>query len=135
MLTPEQIATDWITYARYDPTKAPEDVFDRGWVICEMVFDKPELAWEAIKVVIFSYGDDELLSDRKTEAKEIVGNTAAGPLEDLLANHGSQFIDAVELAARRDRRIRWALGCVWQNSMTEEIWARVQIAAGDFRGM
>ncbi len=101
----------------------------------DIAFDNPELAWEAIKVVIFSYACDELLCDRNTEAKKIVGVTAAGPLEDLLADHGSQFIDAVELAARRDRRIQWALGCVWQNSMTDEIWARVQTAAGDFGGI
>jgi hypothetical protein len=132
--TPDKIAADWIAYARYDPNKAPEEVYLSGWVIYDLAVDDPTLAWEAIKLVVYSYSEDELFAKSDNEANNIVGNTAAGPLEDLLANHGPQFIEAVELAARIDRRIMWALGGVWQNSMTDEIWARVQIAAGEFRG-
>lgn len=65
-----------------------------------------------------------------TAAKSILGSTAAGPLEDLLAYHGIDFIEKIETKARQDRRMFWTLGCVWQNAMPDEIWERVQRAAG-----
>jgi hypothetical protein len=126
---PERVAANWITYARYDPREAPNRVYERGWLIYELARLHPELAWEAIKCVVARYAEDELFTEDDTEARRIVGNTAAGPLEDLLASHGFAFIEAVEAEARRDRRMLWALGCVWQNSMTDEVWARVQTAA------
>lgn len=127
---PEQIASDWIIYSRYSPNSAPEDVFDRGWSIYELAFETPLLAWEAIKSVIRRYSEDQLFTEDDTEAKRILGHTAAGPLEDLLAEHGTSIIDAVEAEAKRDRRMFWTLGGVWQNSMADDIWLRVQQAAG-----
>lgn len=71
-----------------------------------------------------------MFAELPNEAQRIVSNTAAGPLEDLLANHDFQFIDAVEVEARQDRRMFWALGAVWKNSMTDAVWERVERAAG-----
>lgn len=129
-IPPDQVATDWIAYARCGSREAPDDVHDRGWVIYELARTEPTLAWEAILEVISRYSEDDLFCDNDTEAKDILGNTAAGPLEDLLANHGPAWIEIVEAEARHDRRMFWTLGCVWQNSMTDEIWKRVQRAAG-----
>lgn len=53
---------------------------------------------------------------------------AAGPLEDLLAKQGPEFIERVEELARRDPRFNYLLGGVWRNTMTDEIWQRVQAA-------
>ena len=53
---------------------------------------------------------------------------AAGPLEDLLANFGPDYIDRVEELARRDSKFGDLLGGVWKNTMTEEVWHRVQKA-------
>jgi hypothetical protein len=127
--TPEQIASDWIAYTQLDPSKAPEDVRERGWVIYDASYDQPVLAWEAIKAVVSHYSEDELFTEHETEAKRILANTAAGPLENLLAEHGTDFIESVEVEARRDRRMLWTVGCVWQNSMSEDVWTRVQRAA------
>jgi hypothetical protein len=55
---------------------------------------------------------------------------AAGPLEDLLAYHGSEFIDRVETEARRNPRFRDLLGGVWRNTITDDIWARVEKIRG-----
>lgn len=130
--SPERIAENWIIHARYDdPQKAPARIFERGWLIYDLARLHPFLAWEAIKCVIGRYLVEELFTEADTEARRIVGNTAAGPLEDLLAAHGADFIDAVEVEARRDRRMSWTLGCVWQNSMNDEVWSRVQRAAGN----
>lgn len=127
---PEQIASDWIAYALLDPSGAPDDVHERGWALYDAAFDQPLLAWAAIKAIVGRYPEDELFADYDTEAKRVLGNAAAGPLEDLLAEHGAAFIESVEVEARHDRRMSWTLGCVWQNSMSEDVWARVQRSAG-----
>jgi hypothetical protein len=128
--TPEQIASDWIAYTQLDPSKAQDDTHERGWIIYDASYDQPTIAWEAIKAVVSRYSEDELFTERETVAKRILANTAAGPLENLLAEHGADFIESVELEARRDRRMLWTVGCVWQNSMSDDVWARVQRAAG-----
>ncbi|WP_156348572.1 DUF6869 domain-containing protein [Sphingomonas sp. Leaf23] len=127
----QQIALDWIAYARLDPSKAPEDVFERGWVICDASYHQPVLAWEAIKAVVSRFSESELFTEHDTEAKRILANTAAGPLESLLAEHATHFIKSLEVEARQDRRIFWTVGCVWRNSMSEDVWTRVQRAAGN----
>ncbi len=50
---------------------------------------------------------------------------AAGPIEDLLAHFGPEYIDRVEALARRDPKFNDFLGGVWQNAMTDEVWERV----------
>ncbi len=105
-------------------------MFARGWVLYDLVEDDPALAWDAIKAVLSGYTEDDLFSEERSEAQRVVGNMAAGPLEDLLDKHGPDFIDTVETEARRDRRMEWALSIVWQSSMPNEIWTRIQRAAG-----
>jgi len=126
----EQIASDWIAYARYDANKAPDEVHERGWIIYDTCHAQPVVAWEVIKAVVSRYSEGDLFTDRDTEAKRVLANTAAGPLESLLAEHGADFIESLEVEVRRDRRMFWTVGCVWRNGMTEEVWTRVQRAAG-----
>jgi len=56
---------------------------------------------------------------------------AAGPLEDVLVRNGPQAIGEIERLAKKHAAFRQALGGVWQNAMTEEIWRRVRRARGD----
>jgi hypothetical protein len=52
---------------------------------------------------------------------------AAGPLEDLLASHGSTFIHCVEEMARKHARFLLALSGVYgQTRFKPEIYARIQ---------
>lgn len=60
------------------------------------------------------------LSDK---AKSVL---AAGPLEDLLAKQGPEYIERVEELARRVPDFNFLLGGVWRNSMTDQVWERVQ---------
>lgn len=54
---------------------------------------------------------------------------AAGPLEDLIADHGGAFIDRIEREARRSARFRFALTGVWpQGNRQSPVWARVEAA-------
>ena len=51
---------------------------------------------------------------------------AAGPLEDLLGDHGPTVIDRVESLAKTDAAFNLLLGGVWKNGMSDDIWDRVQ---------
>ena len=59
----------------------------------------------------------------------VIGVLAAGPLEDLIEYAGPDFIERIELNARRDPKFRHLLGGVWASS-TPSIWARVEAARG-----
>lgn len=79
----------------------------------------PETAWSAILA----------LSERKLTPRQIAV-LAAGPLEELLANRGTQFIARVEERSRQYPRFRHLLGGVWQNSTAQTVWDRVVACRG-----
>jgi uncharacterized protein DUF6869 len=114
-----KIAETWIDLHRLpEDSQEREDKFwswDRLW---ELVHDDPEAAWNVIQII------SEDGSDR------VLANLATGPLEDLLVEHGDQFIDRVEALARRDAQFRKLLGAVWQNSMSPKLWRRIKAVAG-----
>lgn len=62
---------------------------------------------------------------RKDLSQAVIGILAAGPLEDVLAARGDEYIGRVEILAANDQRFRYLLGGVWQNSMSSEVWERV----------
>jgi len=62
---------------------------------------------------------------------KVFASLAAGPLEDLLAKQGPEFIERVEELARKDPKFNHLLGGVWRNAMTDEVWQRVQAARQD----
>ena len=68
----------------------------------ELVEDDPEAAWQAIEMLVGHANGEDLL-----------GIIAAGPLEDLLAEHGERFVARVEQRALGDDRFRACLGGVW----------------------
>ena len=84
-----------------------------------MVRCEPEEAWKVIKAIRQANGSDCIL-----------GVLAADPLEDLLAEHGDEFIDRVETLARRDVQFRKLLGAVWRNRISDKVWSRVRAVAG-----
>ena len=112
----EDIGRDYIAYAKYPvpPHDAPDEVQAEAWDLGWLVEEDPERAWEAIKFVVTRFAETDLIrsgveSDR-TDAQRVVGLLAAGPLEDFLSFHGADYIERVEIEARKDRRLAWALG-------------------------
>jgi hypothetical protein len=86
-----------------------------------LAWKQPERAWPVILSIIAGGPSDLFLA--------IV---AAGPLEDLLCEHGPAFITRVEEEARRDSHFRHALAGVWGSSrMAADVHARVRVAVGD----
>ena len=51
---------------------------------------------------------------------------AAGPLEHLLVKHGHAYISLVETEAQNSKSFADAVAAVWRNSMSDEVWSRVQ---------
>lgn len=63
-----------------------------------------------------------------------LASLASGPLEDLLAKHGGNFIERIERAASNNDKFRETLVGVWQNEIPEDVWIRVEKARGTWRG-
>ena len=112
----DALAADWVLY-----WQAPEDSVAReqlryaGDREYDLVREEPEVAWRLILAVI--------RLDRSSEIQEVL---SAGPLEDLLSKHGESFIGRVEQEAKANAAFARLLGGVWQNSMSESVWSRVQ---------
>jgi hypothetical protein len=117
------LASSWVAYWRSEEGSAEREalswVTEREW---DLVRESPEEAWSLILAVL-----------QQDSSPQILEVLAAGPLEDLLAKHGAAFIQRVERQARADRKFALLLGGVWRNSMSEEVWSRVQ-AVWDRRG-
>jgi hypothetical protein len=55
---------------------------------------------------------------------------AAGPLEELIAYDGKDFIDRIEAQAEQDPAFKDLLGGVWEHGTPEEIWVRIERCRG-----
>ena len=82
-------------------------------------FADAEAVWQAVLRIM----------QRELSAEQI-SLLVAGPVEDLLALHGAQFIDRIEQQAQSSPKFAHLLGGVWQRGMPAEIWDRVERARG-----
>jgi hypothetical protein len=87
----------------------------------DMVRLDPDPAWHVLGMLVDGAGSDDVL--------ELLG---AGPLEDLMSLHGEHFVDRAVGRARADESFRFALSCMWQADMTDEVWTRVQSVLEEF---
>jgi hypothetical protein len=75
----------------------------------------PARAWEEIKNVV------------RCEATIVVFKTlAAGPVEELLVQHGEACIDAIERDAKSMPQLRELFGGVWRSDIKEDVWRRIE---------
>ena len=115
-----KLAETWI---RAQHTKLSDQDDEIRWmddVLTEWMYvdeESSDLLWRFIQNV---YPRD--MSDKT------ISLLAAGPLEHFLAHHGPAYIDQVETLARKDPKFNYLLGGVWRNSMTDDVWERVQKA-------
>jgi hypothetical protein len=78
--------------------------------------DDVEAVWSFILAVI-----------QKGQSRRVMELTAAGPLEDLLADHGSEVIERVESEAKSNPSFARLLAGVWQSDTPTPFWRRVQV--------
>jgi hypothetical protein len=117
------LVDEWLAWCAWVSDPANRDRFDGPSGHSEFLWaveEHPERAWEAIL---------KLVED--SSAHCYLGQLAAGPIEDLLSYHGQQFIDRVETTARANPTFASTLSGVWQFTMGEDIWARVQAVKGE----
>jgi len=113
------LAKAWIAYIRFSVKNKKYDG-EGLWAsdkLVDMERADPESLWPII-LLIHSLNEEEA-------DLVVAGCLAAGPLENLLAYHGPQFIDRLEAHARRSPKFAFLLCGVWQSLMSDEIWARV----------
>ena len=117
------LAQNWVAYWKAGhESPEREELFwvnEREWAL---VADQPKVAFEMVIEV--------LRIDSSDKIQEVL---SAGPLEDLLAKHGELIIESVEREAKANQKFAQLLGGVWQNTMADEIWRRVQ-AVWDRKG-
>ncbi len=104
--------------------KGPEELVNawlagdlEGALLYDACYENPEAAWIAILKIL----ERDLTTDQ-------MALLAAGPLENLLAQHGAAFIDRVEEQAKNSSRFNHLLGGVWRQDMPAEIWSRNESA-------
>ncbi len=82
-------------------------------------FADPEAVWQAVLRIM-----------QRELTEEQISLLAAGPVEDLLAHYGAQFIGRIEAEAQRSPAFAHLLGGVWQRDTPPEIWQRIEAARG-----
>jgi hypothetical protein len=118
----DQLADAWIAYWHASEGSPTREKLAWSTDLYDLQYHAPEELWELI-----------LLIHEKDQSDKIQEVLSAGPVEDLLAMYGDEFIERIELTARSDPKFARLLGGVWQNSMSDAIWNRVQ-AVWDRRG-
>lgn len=114
-----QLLDEWLRWAEWIRRPGRKEADGEslvGWGEFNWAVEEyPEDAWLAILAA--------LQDDRLTP---YLNTLAASPLEDLLSLHGEMFIERIEAEAAASPRFAWLLGGVWQSTMSQDIWRRVQ---------
>ena len=107
----ERLSSNWIEY------HATEDgsLFWAWEQLDDMVRHVPERAWLQILDIAAA-----------TENQKVLSSLAAGPLEDLLALHGFNFIERLETEARQNPEIARLVTGVWRNNISDSVWERLR---------
>lgn len=123
-----RLAERWLGYLRATlPDDAPQDHPD-FWTFSLLV----DLAREAPDLCL----DVVLAALPLCQTPEELALVAAGPLEDVITEHGAAVIARIELEAPGNARLRLALSGVWpQGSAGTALWSRVQAARGGDAGL
>jgi hypothetical protein len=111
-----KLAKAWITL-QTTPQHAPEynSLFWSFTQTYDLVREDPVEAW---KLILTIWSLDQSIPIRKS--------LSAGPIEELLCYHGEYIIPRIERQAKADPSFARLLGGVWQNTMPDKIWNRLQ---------
>jgi hypothetical protein len=103
--------------------------------LAEAWITKPEGDWssddEALYAILHSEPDRALAVIfavmQLTDNQKVLGQLAAGPLEDFLGIHGRQYLTVFHTLALEHRRLREVLDGVWQGAMPKDVWHQIEI--------
>jgi hypothetical protein len=110
-----KIAESWIRLhnSKQDSTEY-ENEFWSFETIDELIHQEPNDALEVILAIA------ELCNNEK-----ILANLGAGPIEDLMLYFGPEFIDRVEVEAKKNLKFKRALKSVWLDPEETSVWQRL----------
>ena len=97
---------------------------------------KEELYWSFEKLFQASLSDPDLCLKlilavlQADHSDSVLEQLAAGPMEELLVQHGAEVIDRVEERAESDPVFRDMLGGVWRSEIAGDVWDRIVAARG-----
>lgn len=101
----ESLVQSWLTFKRH------WWAFDALDDLCR---DNPEKAWLVVAALV-----------EAADTEELLGAVGAGPLEDLLSEHGATFVDRAETEARTNAKFAAALRNVWLSEQGSETTKRL----------
>lgn len=115
---------EWVNayIAIYDGNDSIGEEHPCYWAIerfVDLEADFPELCWQAITEIV-----------EKKPVHRVLVNLAAGPLEELVELHGSEYIDRIEKQAKSNSDFRVLLRELWETT-DETIWSRILRARTD----
>ena len=118
-MTKEELVDGWVAlqYA-HQAGNATRDHINVGRALGRLAYEEPLQCLGVIVEII-----------RKDSSDLVLSNVAAGPLENVIAEHGSVVIDEVERIALDNPAFREALALVWPRDTPADIWGRVEKSA------
>ena len=118
MKTPSvaDVANRWIE--KWAAAHGPDGESDEFDLDFELPHREPRLCLDAILHVLSAIPASP--ADRHFQL------LAAGPLEDLLWHHGSEYIDEIETLARQRPEFRLLLNGVWTTSIARDVVERLE---------
>lgn len=112
----DDLISAWIRYAEAEKDDPNRE--ENWWAIGKVIdfgLDKNhEAAWEFVT-----------RSFERTMSDKAFAVLAAGSLEDLLSDFGTQYIDRIEQLAQKNSRFNHLLGGVWKSSIADDVWNRI----------
>ena len=109
-------------YLRHAALGSADEEYFWGWeAVTEFVRSRPAAeAWELVLELLDRASEDE------------VGLVIAGPLEDLVCQHGATLVSEIEQRAVADEYFRWALGGIWlsRGELPDDVLYRIVHASG-----
>lgn len=118
LLDPDLLASAWIEGIASAGSGSEEEQHWSYGCLADIVESRPDLGLDVV-----------LLACAKMTTAEEAAILAAGPLEDLIAEHGAAVIDRIETEARKSVRFRYLLTGVWpQGQRDSDAWRRVENA-------
>lgn len=108
----KKLTQAWIDFQRTENSDSEWSSDD----FIDLANEAPEIAWECILSVIETESTDDILS-----------NLAEGPMEDLLAEHGSQFIDRIESISKENIVFARLIKRVWIEGLPSKVQNKIRI--------
>ncbi len=105
-----RIADNWITLKS-------NDSFSDSELDLELPFNQPDICLDVILNIL-----EKIDAIAENKVFDIL---AAGPLEDLLYEHGNVIIDKVEILARTNSKFRKLLNGVWDSEIDKSLKDRL----------